>query len=379
MSKVPFMDLKRQYERIRGEIDEAIARTLQGASFIGGPDKEAFEKEFAAACGAKFCVGVANGTDSLFLILKAAGLGAGAEVLVPANSFIATSEMVTAAGATPVFVDVDETTFNLDLNRVEELFRARGHKAGGKIRAVIPVHLYGRMVDMDRLMDLCRRHEIFCLEDSAQAHGARWKGGIAGSLGHAGSFSFYPGKNLGAYGDAGAVTTNDEELATRVRKLANHGRIAKYDHDIEGYNSRLDGLQAAVLRVKLRHLTAWTETRKDRARRYDQLLKDTPKLILPELPPREEHVFHLYTVRVPKRDQVHAELKNRGIEASVHYPVALPFLKAYERFQHRPADFPVAARLQGEILSLPFFPEMTDEEQDRVAATLKEVLSSLSN
>lgn len=372
--KIPLMDLHRQYEQIKPAIDFTIQRCLDQASFVGGAEKEAFEKEYAAAMGAQFCIGVGNGTDSLFLLLKARGIGPGDEVLVPANSFIATSEMVSAAGAVPVFCDVDEKTFNLDFQQAEKILKARG----GKIKAIFPVHLYGRMTDMDAVMDLCKRYNLFCVEDSAQAHMAKWNGKKAGTIGHAGSYSFYPGKNLGAYGDAGAIVTNDEALAARVRKLANHGRIGKYDHDIEGYNSRLDTIQAAVLRVKLRYLSDWTEERKNRAHTYDELLKDIPGLIRPELPPREQHVFHLYVVRVPQRDEVLKQLKEKGVEASVHYPISLPLLQAYASGGHKPEHFPVASKLQNEILSLPLFPEITLEEQQYVAKTLKDILSSLS-
>lgn len=378
MTKIPLIDLKRQYETIRPEIDAAMAKCLADTTFIGGPDKDAFEKEYAAAMGAKFCIAVANGTDSLFLALKARGIGSGDEVLVPANSFIASSEMVSAAGARPVFVDITAQTFNMDLDQAEKILSTKAHTRGGKIRAIIPVHLYGRIMDMDRVMQLCQKYDLFCLEDSAQAHGAKWNGKTAGSWGHAGSFSFYPGKNLGAYGDAGALTTSDEELAQRMRKFANHGRIAKYDHDMEGYNSRMDGLQAAILRVKLRHLPKWTEARRDRAENYQKILTGTANLTLPELPPREQHVYHMYVVRVPQRDRVLAELKARGIEGSVHYPVALPLLKAYASYGHTAADFPVAAKLQSEILSLPLFPEMTADEQNIVAHELKEILRGLS-
>lgn len=377
IEKVPMIDLKRQYQSLRPEIDEAIQRVLTNTSFIGGPDKEAFEKEYAQMFGAKFCIGVGNGTDSLFLALKAFGIGPGDEVLVPANSFIATSEMVSATGATPIFCDVEDKTFLMNLDLVEKAFKEQSVKAGGRLRAVIPVHLYGRIMDMKRLMALCSEYDIFCLEDVAQAHLARRDGKIAGTWGHAGSFSFFPGKNLGAYGDAGALITDDEKLATQIRKLANHGRIGKYDHEMEGYNSRLDGLQAAVLRVKLTHLEKWTRQRQERAQRYAQILKSIPQVVLPELPPAGEHVFHWYVIRVPHRDQVLSTLKARGIEAGIHYPTALPFLKAYEHLRFSAKDFPVSYRHQGEILTLPFFPEMTDEEQDHVAQVLKEILSSL--
>lgn len=370
---IPLMDLKAQYARIKTEIDAAVARVLESAHFIGGPERENFEKEFAAACGAKFCVGAGNGTDSLMLALRAADLGRDFEVLVPANSFIATSEMVTAAGGKPVFVDVKDDDFLIDLDAVEKILSARGHRRGGKIKAIIPVHLYGRLVDMGRLMALAKDHGLFVLEDCAQSHLAERDGRKAGAIGHAGSFSFYPGKNLGAYGDGGALTTNDEALALRMRKLANHGRTGKYDHDEEGFNSRLDSLQAAILRVKLRHLASWTGERRAAAARYRKLLNDVPGVRLPQ-DAGAAHVYHLFVIRIADRDRVHQRLKDDGIETIVHYPTALPFLKAYAHLGHGPQDFPVSAKLQSEILSLPLYPEITEDQQKFVVSRLTAAL-----
>jgi dTDP-4-amino-4,6-dideoxygalactose transaminase len=370
MNTIPLLDLKRQYRAIKPEIDQAIQSVLESTVFIGGAEKDNFEKEFAAINGCKTCVGVGNGTDSIFLILRALGVGAGDEVITPANSFIASSEAISAAGARPVFVDVDEDTCNLNLDLVEKLFEQRSPKKGGRLKAILPVHLYGRMLDMTRLMSMAEHYEVQVIEDSAQAHLAEINGRKAGTWGVAGSFSFYPGKNLGAYGDAGAVTTSDENLGLLVRKLANHGRTKKYDHDMEGFNSRLDSLQAAVLRVKLRHLPTWTTARQQKARNYDRLLEKHPQIKAPAPMKAKEHVYHQYVVRVQNRDAVLERMKSQGIEASVHYPIILPELEAYKKMGFKPGDFPVAHKLQGEILSLPLFPEITDEEQARVIAAL---------
>ena len=376
MMNIPLMDIGRQYRSIQKDFDSAIRNILDTATFVGGPDKDAFEKEWAAATGAAACVGVGNGTDSLFLIMKALGLKAGDEVVVPANSFIASSEAVTMTGARPVFVDADPKTFNMDLDRLEEMLQNRSHTKGAKIRALMPVHLYGRIVDMRRVMALAKTFDLHVIEDTAQAHLARIDGKQAGTWGTAGSFSFYPGKNLGAFGDAGAVVTSDVDLAQKIRKLANHGRIGKYDHDIEGYNSRLDSLQAAVLRVKLKYLQAWSDARYQKACVYDKLLENGHGLTKPEIPAPGEHVFHLYVVRVENRDAVLKKLTEKGVHAGVHYPVTLPNLAAYRYLGHRPEDFPVATRFSQQILSLPLFPEITEEEQVYVAGALKEALKA---
>lgn len=375
--KVPFMDLKRQYTSIKSEMDQAIQEILETTSFIGGPFKEKFEKEFAAALGVKDCIGVGNGTDSLFLILWAmkelGRVQPGDEIITAANSFISSSEAITMAGLRVRFVDIDPKTMNMDLRLLEETLKTHAKIRGGKVAGIMPVHLYGRMMDMKKIMSLASEFKLQVIEDTAQAHLAEREGKKAGTLGHAGSFSFYPGKNLGAYGDAGAVVTNDEELGQLVRKLANHGRIKKYDHDKEGTNSRLDTLQAAVLSVKLRHLPRWTQQRIEIAHRYEDLLKDVPGIHRPELPPRGEHVFHLYTIRVENRDKIQKLLEEKGVATSIHYPTMLPQLKAYEYLKVPLESFPVARAYQHQILSLPLFPEMKKEEQDYVVKVLKEI------
>ncbi len=372
--KIPLMDLHRQYETLRPQINTAIQNILDTTQFIGGKEKEQFEQEYAHMMGTKHCVGVANGTDSLFLMLKTMGVGAGDEVVVPANSFIASSEAVTATGARVVFCDAREEDFLINLDHVENLLAKRSKKSGGKIKAIMPVHIYGQMVDMPRLMDLARKYEVLVLEDSAQAHLAEINGVKAGAYGDAGSFSFYPGKNLGAYGDAGAIITNNPDLAVNLRKIANHGRISKYDHDMEGFNSRLDTLQAAVLRVKLPHLPKWTQLRQEKAAYYDKLLTGAPNVILPFSKKNGSHVYHLYVIRVQNRDKIHAGMEAAGIQTVIHYPKALHELAAYKYLGHKPEDFPVSHKLQHEILSLPLFPEILPNEQEFVVETLKKLL-----
>jgi dTDP-4-amino-4,6-dideoxygalactose transaminase len=372
--KIPLMDIQAQYLSVKTEIDSAVTSVISEANFIGGPEKDNFEKEYSEMFKVAHTIGVGNGTDAIFLIFKALGIGPGDEVITNANSFIASSEAITAVGAKVVFCDVDEKTFLLDFNHLESLLKKGSRKSGGKIKAILPVHLYGRIHDMSVLMSMAEKYDVSVIEDTAQAHLAEWKGKFAGTIGAAGTFSFYPGKNLGAFGDAGAVVTNDAALAQKVRKLANHGRVQKYDHDIEGYNSRLDALQAAVLRVKLKHLKKWTALRQEKAYAYDKMLQSLSAVVRPDLPSKEQHVFHLYVVRVKNRDEVVKKLQHKNIFAGVHYPIALPFLKAYDYLGHKPTDFPVAHKLSQEILSLPLYPEISMEAQSIVVQSLKEAL-----
>jgi dTDP-4-amino-4,6-dideoxygalactose transaminase len=366
---VPFLDLRKQYLTIKAEIDEAIESVISTTTFVGGPHVEAFEQEFARFCGAAHCVGVGNGTDAITIALRAMGVGIGDEVIVPANSFIATSEAVTSAGARVVFADVDERTYNIDAAQVEAGITAR-------TRAIIAVHLYGQPADMDALLDIARRYGLLVIEDAAQAHGATYKGRPIGSLGDAATFSFYPGKNLGAYGDAGAIVTSDETLAKKARMIANHGRIDKYNHDIEGVNSRLDGLQAAILGVKLRHLQAWNDARRAHAQTYTGLLVGSEAVTPVELPDAKG-VYHLYVVRVaaPLRDELRAHLQVEGIGTGIHYPIALPNLLAYRHLRHNAADFPVATRTSTEIVSLPMFAELTDDDIAGVCESMSRFLA----
>ena len=360
--KVPFVDLYAQYLDIRKDIDSAIEKTIRASSYIGGADVKEFEKEFAAWVGVGHVIACGNGTDSIEILLKAHGVGAGDEVLVPAISWISTSEAVTSAGATPVFVDIEEDYFSIDVTRIEAAITK-------KTKAIIPVHLYGHPADMPAIMALAAKHGIVVIEDCAQSHGARIDGKAAGTFGHAASFSFYPGKNLGAYGDAGCMATNDTAIAEKVRMIAQHGQKGKHNHLIEGRNSRLDGLQAAILRAKLPHLDSWTERRIANAARYDQALKGS-KACLPKTRTGSRHVFHLYVIRIDDRDAVQAKLENAGIETAIHYPTPLPFLPCYAHLGHKPEDFPIASACRRSILSIPMFAELTEEQIAHVATAL---------
>ncbi len=361
---VPLVDLVAQYHRYRGELDAAIREVLETGAFIGGPALKTFEADFAAWCGAPHAVGVGNGTDALYLILRALGVGPGDEVIVPANTFIATAEAAGLTGATPVFVDVDEASQLVDPAAVEAAITER-------TRAVMAVHLFGQLAPMARLAAICEARGLHLIEDSAQAHGARLGDRRAGALGVAAGFSFYPGKNLGAYGDGGAVTTADAELADRIRRLANHGRADKFGHEVEGVNSRLDGLQAAILGAKLRHLDTATAERQAAARRYDALLEGVPGVRRPTVLDPDGHVFHLYVIRVPDRDGLLAHLKADGIGAGIHYPQPLHLLGAYAHLGQTEGSLPVAERLAREILSLPMFPELTEAQQRRVVDSVR--------
>lgn len=352
--KVSLVDLYRQYQSIKTEVDFAIERVIKDSAFIKGKYVESFERAFAEFIGTEHCVGVANGTDAIFVALRCLGIGLGDEVIVPANSFIATSEAVTLAGAVPIFVDCDEY-YNIDPKKIEAAITP-------KTKAIIPVHLYGQPAAMDEILEISKRHNLLVVEDAAQAHGAEYKGKKVGTFGICATFSFYPGKNLGAYGDGGAIVTNDDVLAEKMRMFANHGRKDKYDHKFEGVNSRLDGIQAAILDVKLRHLDDWTEKRRAAAKIYDEGLKDivtTPKALLSGA----SHVYHLYVIQVSERDKVKRLLAEQGIETGIHYPISLPFLEAYRHFGHKPEDFPMAAAFAERILSLPLYENLTVEDQ----------------
>jgi dTDP-4-amino-4,6-dideoxygalactose transaminase len=353
---IPFVDLKSQYESIKTEIDSAIATVISQTAFVGGSHLKNFEDAFSAFCSVKHCIGVGNGTDALFIALKTLGIGQGDEVITVANSFIATSEAITATGARVVFVDINPETYNIDTSKIEA-------KITPKTRVIVPVHLYGQPADMDPILSLAKKHSLKIVEDAAQAHDAVYKGKKIGSIGDMACFSFYPGKNLGAYGDGGAIVTNDDALALKARMFANHGRIGKYDHEIEGVNSRLDGMQAAILSVKLKHLPAWTEARRRNAYYYNKYLKDTG-LITPIEINDITAVYHLYVVRVQKeaRQKLQEHLKSKGISTGIHYPIALPNLLAYDYLGHTETDFPEATKASREIASLPMFPELTEQQ-----------------
>ena len=360
---VPFLDLKAPYAELRDELDAAYRRVMESGWFVLGDEVRAFEEEFAAYCGARHSVGVANGLEALHLALRAMGIGAGDEVLVPSNTFIATWLAVTYAGAVPVPVEPDERTYNLDPARMEEAITSR-------TRAVMPVHLYGQPADMDAIGAVAERYGLKVIEDAAQAHGARYKGRRAGSLAHAAGFSFYPGKNLGALGDGGAVVTDDAAVADEVRRLRNIGGRVKYYHEVRGYNSRLDELQAAMLRVKLRRLDEWNERRTVIARQYLHTLEGVPDLALPYVPEWAEPAWHLFVVRHPRRDQLQEHLQARGVGTLIHYPVPPHVQEAYADLGYERGRFPAAERQAGEILSLPMGPHLSEAEVEHVVAQL---------
>ena len=366
---ISLVDLKSQYLSIKDEINLAISQVIDNCAFVGGSFVKSFEAAFAEFCGVKHCIGVANGTDALFIALKALGVGKGDEVITAANSFIATSEAITMAGARVVFVDINYKTYNIDVGKIEE-------KITPQTKAIIPVHLYGQPVEMDSILNLARKYNLKVVEDAAQAHGALYKGRRVGSIGDMACFSFYPGKNLGAYGDGGAIVTDRDDLALKTRMFANHGRIAKYDHEMEGVNSRLDGIQAAILEVKLKHLSKWTERRRENAYLYNKYLKDTA-LITPTEIDDVIAVYHLYVVRLRNgnRQELQDYLKSEGISTGIHYPIALPKLKAYEYLNQNSSEFPEATRASEEILSLPMFPELGESQIKFICNTVKKFYS----
>lgn len=362
--QVPFVDLTAQYNSIKDEIDGAIAGIINHASFVGGAPLRDFESAFAQCLGVAHCVGCGNGTDSMEIILEALGVGAGDEVIVPANSWFSTSEVVSRVGATPVFADVEPDYYTISVADVAA-------KITPRTKAVIPVHLYGQAADMPALMPLAHEHKLHVIEDCAQAHLAAINGQYVGTFGIAASFSFYPGKNLGAYGDAGCMLTNDDALAQKLRMIANHGQQGKHNHLIEGRNSRLDSLQAAILHTKLPHLQKWTEQRIANAASYTALLGDQEGIVTPPTKAGYQHVFHLYVVRVLNREAMLQHLRDAGVQASVHYPTALPLLPAYKQMGHVPEDFPVASVYQSQILSLPMFAELSEAQIQAVATAVK--------
>jgi dTDP-4-amino-4,6-dideoxygalactose transaminase len=355
LTPVPFADLHKQYLSIRTEIDDAIAAVIAESAFIRGPRVEAFEEQFAEAMGSSYCVSAANGTDTLYIAMHALGVKPGDEVIVPAMSWISTSETVTQAGGKVVFCDVDPHTHTLDVNKLAGLVTPR-------TVGIIPVHLYGHPADMDAIMSLANRHGLWVIEDCAQAHLAICGDRTVGTIGTVGSFSFYPGKNLGAMGDAGALITNDSALARKMAMFARHGGIKKGDHEIEGINSRLDGLQAAILSVKLPFLKTWTFRRREIAALYREGLGSVASLHLPKEADGRTHVYHLYVVLHEDRDGLATHLRARDIQTVVNYPRALPFLPCYARYRARPEDFPNAYKLQSQCLSLPLFPEMSGKQ-----------------
>lgn len=362
--QVPFVDLKAQYKSIQEQIDGAISKVISETAFIGGTYVKEFEAQFAKTYGVKQVVSCANGTDSLYILMKMLGIGAGHEVITAANSWISSAETITQAGAKPVFTDVHPGYYSMDETKLEAAITPA-------TKAIIVVHLQGQMCDLSAIRSICDKRGIHIIEDCAQSHFSEFNGVRAGLTGIAGSFSFYPGKNLGAYGDAGCIITHDEALAEKCRMYANHGALKKHHHQIEGINSRLDGLQAAILSAKLPHILQWTEQRLAAAEMYHKHLSVINEIVLPAVRPNTKHTYHLFVIRAQRRDELMQFLKDNGVETAIHYPTALPNLPCYKYLGYTPADFPVATRLQQEILSLPIFPELTEEQVKYVAGLLK--------
>lgn len=362
--QVPFVDLSAQYQKIKPQVDAAIASVIADASFIGGKYVQQFEREFAAMYGAKHVISCGNGTDSLYIIMKMLGIGPGDEVITVANSWISSSETITQSGAKVVFVDIHPRYFSMDEAQLLS-------KITPTTKAVLVVHLQGQMCAMDQIQSICDKHNIFLIEDCAQSHFSEYKGRRAGMFGIASSFSFYPGKNLGAYGDAGCMITQDDELAKKLAMFARHGALVKHQHQIEGINSRMDSLQAAVLSAKLPHILDWTKKRIENAHRYNHHLAGIDSIQIPLVRPDTQHSFHLYVILAAERDKLAAHLRQNGIETAIHYPVALPNLQAYRYLGYSESDFPVASRLQAEILSLPMYPELSESMIEYVAVHIK--------
>ena len=365
--KIPLCDLKAQYESIHDEIDGAIKSVIARTNFIQGEDIRLLEKEFAAFSGASFGVGAASGTDALHLALLGLGVGPGDEVITTPLTFTATAEPICYCGAKPVFVEIDPKTYNLEPARIEAAITP-------KTRVIMPVHLYGRPADMDPILEVAGRHGLKVLEDAAQAHGAEYKGRRVGSIGDAACFSFYPGKNLGAYGDAGMIVTNDEKLAHWCSMMADHGRTEKYSHDYVGYGKRMDTLQAAILRAKLRHLEEWTKARLEKVAAYNQMLSGLVET--PYDPEWAKSVYHQYVIRVPERDRVFQQMKEAGIGVGIHYPIPLHLQPAYGFLGYAKGDFPESERAADSILSLPLYPEMTAEQQQYIVNELRKAVAA---
>jgi dTDP-4-amino-4,6-dideoxygalactose transaminase len=364
---VPFLDLRAHHEPLMDEFVNAFRQVTDASAFAGGPFVARFETEFAGFCGSRHALGLASGTDALWLSLLALGVGPGDEVITVPNSFMATAEAISLCGARPVFVDVDPETYTMDPEQLEAAITLR-------TQAIIPVHLFGQTAAMDEILAIASHRGTPIVEDACQAHGASYKGRKAGSMGVAGCFSFYPGKNLGAFGEAGAITTDDPDLRTKAQVLRDHGQAAKYLHSMIGWNARMDGIQAAVLSVKLRRLASANEARRVHARLYNELLADEPRVVRPVVGPDNTHAYHIYAVRVPDRDGVLQRMATRGVNCAIHYPVPIHLQKAYAFLGLGPGSFPVAEQCAKEFLSLPMYPELTEEQIRFVVDTLRESL-----
>jgi dTDP-4-amino-4,6-dideoxygalactose transaminase len=362
---IPFLDLKAQYASIKPEVDAAIQGVLDNCGYILGPEVAKFEEEFAAYSGAQFGIGVNTGTSALHLALAAAGIGAGDEVITVPFTFVATIAAIEYVGAKPVFVDIDPQTYNMDPAGIEAAITPR-------TRAVLPVHLHGLMAEMDPILEIARRHKLIVIEDACQAHGAEYRGKRAGSLGDLAAFSFYPGKNLGAYGEGGMVTTSNADFAKKIRMLRDWGAEKKYHHVLKGYNFRLEGIQGAVLRVKLRHLETWTEGRRKAAANYERALKGSG-VTVPQPKSHQRHVYHVYAIRTKHREAWQNALNAHGIQTGIHYPFPVHLLPAYSNLGHKAGDFPHSERAADEVLSLPMFPEMTEEQCEVVARAVRDL------
>ena len=367
--EVPFLDLKTQSRTLKAEIFPLWEEILDSASFIGGKHVSGLEEEFAKACEVKHCIAVNSGTDALRFIFLTLGLQPGDEVITTPNTFIATTEAISQAGGKTAFVDVDPSTYNMDPTRIQAAITKR-------TKGIVPVHLYGQMADMDPILDIANKYKLWVVEDACQAHLAEYKGRKAGSMGIAGAFSFYPGKNMGACGEGGAVTTNDADLASRIRMIRDHGQAKKYYHEMEGYNGRCDALQAAALRVKLKKLPEWNESRRENAQRYFERLRDTEGIVLPKINQNCLPVFHLFVIQVEKRDIVQEALGKAGIGTGLHYPIPLHLQKAYEHMGFKPGSFPVTERYAKRLLSLPMYPELSEQQIRFVCDNLIKIVTA---
>jgi dTDP-4-amino-4,6-dideoxygalactose transaminase len=361
---VPFLDLKAQYKSIYDEVNQAIQEVLDHTAYAGGPFVQEFEKNYAKFCDCEYAIGVSSGTSAIWLALLAMEIGPGDEVITVPNTFIATVEAISFTGAKPVFVDIDEKTYNMDPGKLEAAITS-------KTKAIIPVHLFGQMADMDPIIEIAKRHNLIVLEDGAQAQGAKYKGKRAGSLGDVGCFSFYPGKNLGAYGEAGAVVTNNSQIADRIRMLRDHGQPKKYMHDYIGWNGRMDGIQGAVLNVKLKYIDQWNQQRKNNAAHYTRLLSGTDNIIPPYIPDYADPIFHIYAVRIKNRDTMIELLKEKEIHCGIHYPIPVHLTNAYHHLNKRKGSFPISETYADQLLSLPMFPELTSDQIEYVCTCVQ--------
>ena len=374
--QIPFIDLKAQYESIKMDIDNIMHQVFAEAAFAGGKFVHGFEQDFAEYCGRRFCIGVGSGTEALWLTLLALGVGPGDEVITVPNTFIATAEAITLCGARPAFVDIDENTYTMNPQKLYDYLqiRNRDRDSRKKIKCIIPVHIFGQMADMDPILEIARAENIFVLEDACQAHGALYKNLPAGSMGDAGCFSFYPGKNLGAYGEAGAIVTDNEKISNIVSTFRDHGQSKKYHHIMFGWNARMDGIQGAVLSVKLRYLDRWNNARREAANLYNLLLKNIENRILPFEADYAKHVYHIYAVRVKKRDGLIRSLSEKGIHCGIHYPVPIHLTDAYHFLGYKKNSFPVAERCAEQMISLPMYPELDGKQIVHIANEIMELL-----